>query len=45
MMNREDPTTPGGVVLTVIALFLSWLKLICWGRRQRGGNTLYLGDR
>lgn len=45
MMNSEDPATPGGVVLTVIALFLSWLKLICWGRRQRGGNTLDLGDR
>ena len=45
MMNSEDPATPGGVLLTVIALFLSLLKLICWGRRQRGGDTLGLGDR
>lgn len=43
MMNSEDPTTPGGVVLTVIALFLSLLKLICWGRRWRGGDTLVWG--
>lgn len=45
MMNSEDPATLGGVVLTVIALLLSLLKLICWGRGQRGGNTLGLGDR
>lgn len=45
MMNSEDPATPGGVVLTVIALFLSLLKLICWGRRWRGGDPPGLGDR
>lgn len=31
-------------MLTTIALFLSLLKLICWGRRWRGGNTEGLGD-
>lgn len=40
MMNSRGQATPGGAVLTVTALFLSLLKLICRGRRQRAGNTL-----
>ena len=45
MMNSKDPAAPGGVVLSVIALVLSLLKLICSGGGQRGGDTLGLGDR
>ena len=44
-MNSKDPATPGRVMLTVIALVLSLLKVICSGRGQRGGDTLGLGDR
>ena len=45
MMNSKDPVTPGRVMLTVIALVLSLLKVICGRRGQRGGDTLGLGDR
>ena len=45
MMNSKDPVTPGRVMLTVRALVLSLLKVICGRRGQRGGDTLGLGDR
>lgn len=42
-MNRKTQATLGGVVLTVIALFLSLLKLICWGRGRAEGTPSVWG--
>jgi hypothetical protein len=44
-MNSEDPATLERSGVNSNSLFVSLLKLICWGRRQRTEIILDLGDR